>query len=187
VAKHLLCLRLAARLESDSIDAVAVARAALREGLNELPAAQLEGPELDLRLLVDHRERLVRQRVALNNTLQWHLHDLWPEQTLPGSALFSTKWSTRIGRRLARAEQSARVRIARDELRRLRELTQTIKCLEAERKLIPPRALSSAVSASLSPIAPSPSRTMTKSSATSTGGRAPRTDARSTTSSSRLR
>ena len=120
------------RGKSDSIDAVAVARAALREGLNELPAAQLEGPELDLRLLVDHRERLVRQRVALNNTLQWHLHDLWPEQTLPGGALFSTKWSTRIGRRLARAEQSARVRIARDELRRLRELTQTIKCLEAE-------------------------------------------------------
>src|ERR687895_867516 len=57
------------RGKSDSIDAVAVARAALREGLDALPAAQLEGPELDLRLLVDHRERLVRQRVALNNTL----------------------------------------------------------------------------------------------------------------------
>jgi transposase len=112
------------RGKSDSIDAIAVARAALREGLDALPAAQLEGPELDLRLLVDHRERLVRQRVALNNTLQWHLHDLWPELTLPGGALFSTKWSTRIGRRLARTEQSTRVRIARDELRRLRELTR---------------------------------------------------------------
>jgi hypothetical protein len=55
-----------------------VARAALREGLNTLPAAHLDGPELDLRLLVDHRERLVRQRVAINNTLQSHLHDLWP-------------------------------------------------------------------------------------------------------------
>ena len=64
--------------KSDSIDAIAVARAALREGLTKLPAAELEGPELDLRLLVDHRERLARQRVALNNTLQWHLHDLWP-------------------------------------------------------------------------------------------------------------
>ena len=120
------------RGKSDSIDAIAVARAAVREGLRALPAAQLEGPELDLRLLVDHRERLVRQRVGLNNTLQWHLHDLWPELTLPASALFSTKWGTRIGRRLARAEQSTRVRIARDELRRLRELTQTIKALEAE-------------------------------------------------------
>jgi transposase len=120
------------RGKSDSIDAIAVARAALREGLAKLPAAQLEGPELDLRLLVDHRERLVRQRVALNNTLQWHLHDLWPELTLPGGALFSTKWGTRIARRLGRAEQSTRVRIARDELRRLRELTQTINSLEAE-------------------------------------------------------
>jgi transposase len=120
------------RGKSDSIDAIAVARAGLREGLNALPAAQLEGPELDLRLLVDHREWLVRQRVGLNNTLQWHLHDLWPELTLPASALFSTKWSTRIGRRLARAQQSTRVRIARDELRRLRELTQTIRSLEAE-------------------------------------------------------
>src|SRR3954466_14845569 len=99
------------RGKSDRIDALAVARAALREGLDALPAAQLEGPELDLRLLVDHRERLVGHRVALNNTLQWHLHDLWPELTLPGGALFSVKWSTRIARRLARAEQTMRVRI----------------------------------------------------------------------------
>ena len=120
------------RGKSDSIDSIAVARAALREGLDELPVAQLDGPELDIRLLVDHRERLVRQRVGLNNTLQWHLHDLWPELVLPGGALFSTKWSTRIARRLARTEQTMRVRIARDELRRLRELTQTINALEAE-------------------------------------------------------
>jgi transposase len=121
------------RGKSDSIDAMAVARAALREGLGELPVAKLDGPELDLRLLVDHRERLVGQRVGLNNTLQWHLHDLWPELTLPGGALFSAKWSIRIGRRLAPTEQTMRVRIARDELRRLRELTQTIKALEGDR------------------------------------------------------
>ena len=90
------------------------------------------GPELDLRLLVDHRERLIRQRVALNNTLQWHLHDLWPELELPGSSLFYGTWGPRVARRLARAEQTMRVRIARDELRRIRELSQTIKALERE-------------------------------------------------------
>ena len=79
------------RGKSDSIDALAVARAAVREGLDRLPAAHLDGPELDFRLLVDHRERLVRQRVAINNTLQWHLHDLWPEIRFPGSALFHGK------------------------------------------------------------------------------------------------
>jgi transposase len=51
-------------------------------------SASLAGIELDLRLLVDHRERLVRSRVALNNDLQWHLHDLWPQLKLPISALF---------------------------------------------------------------------------------------------------
>ena len=120
------------RGKSDSIDALAVARAALREGLDTLPAAHLDGPELDLRLLVDHRERLVRQRVAINNTLQWHLHDLWPDLRFPASALFHGTWGPRIARRLARTEQTMRVRIARDELRRIRELTQTIKQLEAE-------------------------------------------------------
>ena len=120
------------RGKSDPIDAVNVARAALQEGLASFPVAHLDGPELDLRLLVDHRERLVRHRVELNNTLQWHLYDLWPELRLPGGALFSKKWSTRIGRRLARAEQTMRVRIARDELRRLRDLTVAINRLERE-------------------------------------------------------
>src|SRR5918994_1622460 len=102
------------RGKSDPIDALNVARAALQEGLESFPTAQLDGPELDLRLLVDHRERLVRHRVELNSTLLWHLHDLWPELQLPGGALFSTKWSTR------------------DELRRLRELTLAITRLERE-------------------------------------------------------
>src|SRR5215210_2471961 len=57
------------RGKSDRIDAIAVARAALAEGIATLPTAELAGPELDVRLLVDHRERLVRQRVGLNNTL----------------------------------------------------------------------------------------------------------------------
>jgi transposase len=70
--------------------------------------------------------------VELNSTLLWHLHDLWPELRLPGGALFSKKWATRIGRRLVRAQQTMRVRIARDELRRLRELTLAINRLEGE-------------------------------------------------------
>jgi transposase len=120
------------RGKSDRIDAMAVARAALREGVDRLPVAQLAGVELDIRLLVDHRERLVGMRTALYNDLLWHLHDLWPEQTFAACALLSKKWSTRIARRLARAEQSVRVRIARDELGHLRELSQTINLLEAE-------------------------------------------------------
>src|SRR4051794_9532951 len=120
------------RGKSDVIDAVAIARAALREGLEKLPAAQLAGPELDVRLLVDHRERLVAQRTALSNDLRWHLHDLWPETVIPPRALVARGWQMRVAARLAHAEQTARVRIARDELRRIRELTRTIDDLHAE-------------------------------------------------------
>src|SRR6478752_6287345 len=99
------------RGKSDVIDAVAVARAALREGLDTLPVARLAGPELDVRLLVDHRERLIAQRTALSNDLSWHLHDLWPETVIPSRAFSAQGWPTRIAARLARAEQNARVRI----------------------------------------------------------------------------
>jgi transposase len=120
------------RGKSDRIDALAVARAALRQGIERLPVAELAGVELDIRLLVDHREWLVRMRTALYNDLLWHLHDLWPEQAFPKCALLSRKWTGTIGRRLVRAEQTARVRIARDELRHLHELSQTIDALEAQ-------------------------------------------------------
>src|SRR4051812_24242705 len=115
--------------KSDVIDAVAIARAALREGLDSLPVARLAGPELEVRLLVDHRERLIGQRTALINDLRWQLHDLWPEAEIPPRALIRACWQDRVAGRLARAEQSARVRIARDELRRIRELTRTINDL----------------------------------------------------------
>jgi transposase len=118
--------------KSDAIDAVAIARAAIREGLDALPVAQLAGPELDIRLLVDHRERLVAQRTALINDLRWHLHDHRPEVEIPARALTTGRWQERVAGRLQRAEQTARVRIARDELRRIRELTRSIDALERE-------------------------------------------------------
>jgi transposase len=120
------------RGKSDAIDAVAIARAAIREGLDTLPVAQLAGPELDIRLLVDHRERLVATRTRLINDLRWNLHDLWPELEIPARGLIAVHWPERIAGRLTRAEQTTRVRIARDELRRIRELTRTIDELQRE-------------------------------------------------------
>src|SRR5215210_1242750 len=55
----------------------------------------------------------------------------WPSWR-GASSTFGCWSTTRIARRLARAEQTMRVRIARDELRRLRELTQAINALESE-------------------------------------------------------
>jgi transposase len=62
------------RGKSDPIDALAVARAALREP--DLPKAHLDEEALRIRLLLDHREDLVAERTRMINRLQWHLHDL---------------------------------------------------------------------------------------------------------------
>lgn len=62
--------------KSDPIDALAVARAALREP--DLPVAQLDGPERELRLLVDHRDDLVRERTRIQSRIRWHLHEIDP-------------------------------------------------------------------------------------------------------------
>ena len=60
--------------KSDPIDALAVARAALANP--DLPVARLDGPTRELRLLVDHREDLVDERIRCMNRLRWHLHEL---------------------------------------------------------------------------------------------------------------
>jgi transposase len=118
------------RGKSDAIDALAVARAALREP--GLPAARLEGPALEIRLLLDHRDDLVAERTRIQNRLRWHLHELDPELELPSGALSKLQWLARVGRRLARLEQGPRTRIARELIARSRELTRAERALERE-------------------------------------------------------
>lgn len=118
--------------KSDSIDALAVARAAISEGVDALPGAFLDGPALEIRLLLDHHGDLVSDRSDDQRRLRWHLHDMWPEFEIPKGALDRDKWLEKTGRRLARAEQTARVRVARDELRQIRERTRRVRELERE-------------------------------------------------------
>lgn len=120
--------------KSDEIDAVAAARAAIREGIETLPVAFLDEQALEIRLLKDHRAQLVAERTRYQNRLRWHLVDLDPEleASVPARALDREVWCNRIARRLARLPKTARVRIARDELSRIRELTRTERRLERE-------------------------------------------------------
>src|SRR6478609_1077898 len=78
--------------KSDAIDALAVARAALREDPESLPAAHLDEDALDLKLLLDHREDLVKARSEDQQRLRWHLHDLWPGLALPSRCLDRVLW-----------------------------------------------------------------------------------------------
>jgi transposase len=123
------------RGKSDAIDALAVARAALKEGIDALPAAYLDEKAMQIKLLLDHREDLVGERTRIQNRLRWHLHDLWPELSIPSGALDRQKWLSRLAGRLQRAEQTTRIRICREQLRRLRELTR--RAGELERELRP--------------------------------------------------
>jgi transposase len=84
--------------KSDPIDALAVARAALREP--DLPVAQLDEPARELKLLVDHREDLVAERTRVQNRLRWHLHELDPDLQVPAGAMDQTVWLDQISRRL---------------------------------------------------------------------------------------
>jgi transposase len=115
--------------KSDPIDALAVARAALRHP--DLPAAQLDGPARELRLLVDHREDLVAERTRCLNRLRWHLHELDPIWDPPAKSLRSYKNLDAIAARLAPLDGPV-ARIAREILAHVRDLTVRERALEAE-------------------------------------------------------
>jgi transposase len=113
-----------ARGKSDPIDALAIARASLKEGPESLPQAHLDEQAMEIKLLLDHREDLVRARSEEQCRLRWHLHDLWPELELPAGCLDRFVWLERVARKLSRAEQGARVRVCRDLVRSVRERTR---------------------------------------------------------------
>jgi transposase len=114
--------------KSDPIDALAVARAALREP--DLPTARLEGEAREIRLLVDRREDLVAERTREAQRLRWHLLDLGLPEPPPAS-LDRAVVRARLDRALAtRAELVAR--LAREILARIGELCAAIRSLETE-------------------------------------------------------
>ena len=119
------------RGKSDPIDALAVARAALREPRLDHPRPG-ETALRELKLLVDHRDDLVDERRRAQQRLRWHLHELDPQLAVPAGALDRTVWLDRVARRLSRQEQTVLVRIARELVGRCRSLTRTILALDRE-------------------------------------------------------
>ena len=117
------------RGKSDPIDALAVARAALREP--DLPVAQLDGPSRELRLLVDYRESLVKDRTAAQNRLRWRLHEIEPGYDPAPGSLNRYKTLTEIEQLLA-AHNSMVAELGRREVTRIRELTREANQLERD-------------------------------------------------------
>ena len=122
------------RGKSDEIDAQAVARAVVKDGVERFPVAFLDERAMEIRLLFDHREDLVKERTRIQNRLRWHLLELCPdvEAELPRGALSDLRKLERVDRRLRRLAPSVRLRIAREELAHIRTLTRQANELESE-------------------------------------------------------
>jgi transposase len=114
------------RGKSDPIDALAVARAYLREP--DLPVASHDEVSRELKLLVDRREDLVAQRTATINRLLWRVHELDPEHAPKPGSLGLAKHRRLLGEWLA-TQSGLVAELARDELGDITRLTEAINML----------------------------------------------------------
>jgi transposase len=120
------------RGKSDPIDALANARAALREDA-WLPPARLHEQVLDVRRLADHRDDLVAARTRTVNRLRWLVHDLDPALAPPPRSLGRTRKAARqLEAGLLALPASAGRRVALSLLAAVTAATEEITALEAD-------------------------------------------------------
>ena len=114
------------RGKSDPIDALAVARAYLREP--DLPIASHDELSRELKLLVDRREDLVGQRTSTINRLLWRVHELDPSRAPKPASLDLAKHRRLLGDWLD-TQCGLVAELARDELADITRLTEQINAL----------------------------------------------------------
>ncbi|HKN95525.1 MAG TPA: IS110 family transposase [Pseudonocardiaceae bacterium] len=118
------------RGKSDPIDALAIARAVLREP--DLPVACHDSVSREIKLLVDHREDLVGTRTRIQNRLRWHLHELDPELDPTARGLDRLGELDRLTGWLGGQPMSMVTRIAAELVADIRELTVRANAIERE-------------------------------------------------------
>ena len=124
--------------KSDPIDATAIARAALREGVDTLPVAFLDEQAHEIRVLTDYRDQLINERVRLASRLRWHLVQIAPEleaQVRP-QGLIGPRIRAKVSRGLARLPRSPQARVAKAILKRINEIYREEGELLAEIKTL---------------------------------------------------
>ncbi|MGN6869480.1 MAG: IS110 family transposase [Solirubrobacteraceae bacterium] len=107
--------------KSDPIDARALALAAIREGVENLPVAFLDEQAHEIRVLCDYRDQLMHERNRLINRLRWHLVRIAPkiEAQLGPAALKGPRIRARLARQLGQLHASPELRVAKAQLRRI--------------------------------------------------------------------
>jgi transposase len=120
--------------KSDEIDALAIARAVVKDGVEQFPVAFLDEWSMEIRLISDHRSDLVVERTRIVNRPRWHLLDLCPEleHQLGRGAFNKSRTLERVDRRLRKLQAGARVTVAREHVAQLRSLNRRIDQLKAQ-------------------------------------------------------
>ena len=105
--------------KSDQIDALAIARAVVKDGIESFPVAFLDEQAMEIRLLLDHRDDLVAERTRTVNRLRWHLLELCPELEALAQARRAQqgarRWTASTAQ-LRKLPAGACVRIAREQI-----------------------------------------------------------------------
>lgn len=117
------------RGKSDPIDALAVARAAQREP--DLPVATHDEESRELKLLVDHRDDLVKQRTAIVCRFRWHLHRIDPTIDPAPKSLNRAVKRAELAEFLA-GKTGIDARLSRELLTDIDALTIRVNALERE-------------------------------------------------------
>ncbi|CAM3827409.1 IS110 family transposase [Occultella aeris] len=115
------------RGKSDPIDALAVARAFLREP--GLPVATHDEVSREAKLLVDRRETLVGTRTRTINSLLWRVHELDPAHAPKPRSLDLVKHQQKLREWLITREGIV-AELALDELEDIIALTERIKAFD---------------------------------------------------------
>jgi transposase len=120
--------------KSDQIDALAVARAVVGDGVEQFPVAYLDEHAMEVRLLADHRQDLIAERTRTVNRLRWHLLQLSPEleRSIKRGALNQARVLDRVDRVLRKLPACARARVAREQVAQIRSLTRQVNALQSE-------------------------------------------------------
>ncbi len=123
------------RGKSDPIDALAVARAVLRE--TDLPLATHDETSRELKLLTDRRDVLVAQRTSAINRLRWLVHELDPERAPAARSLDAAKHQQAL-RTWLDTQPGLVAELARAELTDIIRLTGEINTLAQRQRHRPP-------------------------------------------------
>lgn len=124
--------------KSDPIDATAIARAALREGLDTPPVAFLDERAHEIRVLSDYRDQIISERVRLVSRLRRHLVQITPEleaQIRP-LGMIGPQIRAKVARGMARLPRSPQLRVAKAILKRINAIYREEIDLLAEIKVL---------------------------------------------------